>query len=420
MASSSQRFTAAKHPDNRSQQSSQPAADSMAPPIPASTRYREQVRVLVAPDKFRGTLSAEEAASAIERGWLRGRPGDHVEAVPLADGGEGTLDVLVDAFDGWRHSVLVHGPLGNPIDAEYGLVPRGQGVVAVVEMSRASGVALVPDGREDVVGATTFGTGELLSAAAEETSEIIACIGGSATNDGGAGMAQAVGFRLLNQDGRDIGLGGGAVLDLTAIDTRHVNPAVRAAHILVASDVDNPLIGPNGASKVYGPQKGAKPEEVGLLDRALARLADTIERDLGVDVRDLPGAGAAGGLGAGLVGFLGAELRAGVDIVMHAVSFDDRLAEADLVITGEGKLDAQSWHGKVGAGVIARAGRARRDWLILCGRSEGAAADLHVESLVTRFGEERAMRDAKRALEDLATLVAEAGPACAPSTGDEH
>jgi glycerate kinase len=378
------------------------------------------VRVLVAPDKFRGTLSAEEAASAIERGWLRGRPGDHVEALPLADGGEGTLDVLVDAFGGRRHSVLVHGPLGNPIDAEYGLVPRSQGVVAVVEISRASGAALVPDGRDDVVGATTLGTGELLSAATEKTSELIVCIGGSATNDGGAGMAQAVGFRLLNQAGREIGLGGGALLDLTAIDTRHVNPAVRVAHILVACDVDNPLIGPNGASTVYGPQKGAEPEEVRLLDRALARLADTIERDLGVDVRDLPGAGAAGGLGAGLVGFLGAELRAGVDIVMQAVSFDDRLAEADLVITGEGKLDAQSWHGKVVAGVIARAGRAHRDSLILCGRSESAAADLRVESLVKRFGEERAMRDAKRALEDLARLVAEEGPAYAPSTGDEH
>lgn len=378
------------------------------------------MRVLVAPDKFRGTLSAEEAASAIERGWLRGRPGDHVEALPLADGGEGTLDVLVDAFGGRRHSVLVHGPLGNPIDAEYGLVPRSQGVVAVVEISRASGAALVPDGRDDVVGATTLGTGELLSAATEKTSELIVCIGGSATNDGGAGMAQAVGFRLLNQAGREIGLGGGALLDLTAIDTRHVNPAVRVAHILVACDVDNPLIGPNGASTVYGPQKGAEPEEVRLLDRALARLADTIERDLGVDVRDLPGAGAAGGLGAGLVGFLGAELRAGVDIVMQAVSFDDRLAEADLVITGEGKLDAQSWHGKVVAGVIARAGRAHRDSLILCGRSESAAADLRVESLVKRFGEERAMRDAKRALEDLARLVAEEGPAYAPSTGDEH
>lgn len=378
------------------------------------------MRVLVAPDKFRGTLSAEEAASAIARGWLRGRPGDHVEALPLADGGEGTLDVLVDAFDGRRHSVLVHGPAGNPIDAEYGLVPRGQGVAAVVEMSRASGAALVPDGREDVVGATTLGTGELLSAAAEETSELIVCIGGSATNDGGAGMAQAVGFRLLNQAGREIGLGGGALLDLTAIDTRHVNPAVRVAHILVACDVDNPLIGPNGASTVYGPQKGAEPEEVRLLDQALARLADTIERDLGVDVRDLPGAGAAGGLGAGLVGFLGAELRAGVDIVMQAVSFDDRLAEADLVITGEGKFDAQSWHGKVVAGVIARAGQAHRDSLILCGRSESAAADLRVESLVKRFGEERAMRDAKRALEDLARLVAEEGPACAPSTGDKH
>jgi glycerate kinase len=374
------------------------------------------MRVLVAPDKFRGTLSAEEAAAAIERGWLSARPDDVVDRVPLADGGEGTLDVLVDAYGGRRRPTTVSGPLGGPVEAEYGLVPRGEDLVAIVEMSRASGLQLVPEDRRDVLRATTRGTGELILAACADASELIVCIGGSATNDGGAGMAQALGVRLVGVDGLELGPGGAALEAVDRIDVSRIDPTVRRAHILVACDVDNSLLGPNGASAVYGPQKGATPRDVELLDRALGCFADAIERDLGIDVRDVPGAGAAGGLGAGLVAFLAAELRPGVDVVMEAVGFGGHLAEADLVITGEGKLDEQSWRGKVPAGVRARALEAGLETIVLCGRSEANATpdDTRVESLVEWFGEDRAMNDAAPALEELAALVAprtrEGGP----------
>ncbi len=378
------------------------------PSAGSCTRYCDAVRVLVAPDKFRGTLSAEDASAAIERGWLRARPDDVVERVPLADGGEGTLDVLVDAYGGRRRSATVTGPLGEPVEAEYGLVPRGEDLVAVVEMSRASGLRLVPEDRRDVLHATTRGTGELILAACAETTELIVCIGGSATNDGGAGMAQAVGVELLDRDGRELMPGGDALLELERIDATRIDPSVRRARVLVACDVDNPLLGSSGASAVYGPQKGATPDDVELLDRALGHLADAIERDLAIDVREVPGAGAAGGLGAGLVAFLGAQLRPGVDVVMEAVGFERRLAETDLVISGEGKLDEQSWRGKVPAGVRVRALEAGLETIVLCGRSdvEAKPADVRVGSLVEWFGEDRAMRDAARALEDLAALVA--------------
>jgi glycerate kinase len=302
--------------------------------------------------------------------------------------------------------VTVTGPLGDVTSAEYGLVPRASGPLAVVEMSRASGLQLLPDGRHDVTRATTRGTGELIRAASRDASEVLVCIGGSATNDGGAGMAQALGIRLLDARGRDLEPGGAALTNLAAIDTSALDPDVRRATFRVACDVDNPLTGPEGASAVYGPQKGATPEDVALLDGALAHLADVLRRDLGVDVRDVPGAGAAGGLGAGLVAFLGAELRPGVDVVMDAVGFADRLALADLAVTGEGRLDAQSLHGKVPAGVLRAARAAGVPALILCGRAEVRLPDARVESLVERFGEGRATTEAGPCLEELAERLA--------------
>jgi glycerate kinase len=364
------------------------------------------MRILVAPDKFRGTLTGAEAARAIASGWRRARPDDEIEEVPLADGGEGTLDVLVQAFNGRRRTATVTGPLGDPTEADYGLIPREGGPLGVVEMSRASGLRLLPEDRRDVTRATTRGTGELILAAARTSSEILVSIGGSATNDGGAGMAQALGVRLLDGAGGDLAPGGAALLDLAAIDAGGLDPDVARARILVACDVDNPLTGPEGASAVYGPQKGATPEDVALLDRALGRLADVLLRDLGADVRELPGAGAAGGLGAGLVAFLGAELRPGVDVVMDAVGFSGRLAGADLVVTGEGRLDVQSLHGKVPAGVVRRARAAGTPVMILCGRAEVRVEGVRVESLVERFGERRATTEAEPCLRDLAALVA--------------
>jgi glycerate kinase len=364
------------------------------------------MRVLVAPDKFRGTLSAVEAARAIATGWRRSRPGDEVEEVPLADGGEGTLDLLVEAFGGERRTQVVTGPLGDPTPAEFGLVPRAGGVLAVVEMSRASGLHLLDEGRRDPRRATTRGTGELVLAACRASRDVLVCIGGSATNDGGAGLAQAAGARLRDASGVDVAPGGETLLGLASIDVAGIDASVREARVVVACDVDNPLTGPSGASAVYGPQKGATPEDVAVLDRALEHYADVIERDLGIDVRELPGAGAAGGLGAGLVAFLGAELRPGVDVVMDAVGFSSRLEGADLVVTGEGKLDDQSLHGKVPAGVVRRARDAGAEVLVLCGRSEVSPEGVRVESLVARFGERRAMDEARACLEELAASVA--------------
>lgn len=369
------------------------------------------MRVLIAPDKFRGTLTAAQAAHAVASGWRRARPGDTVVEVPMADGGEGTLDAMVEALDGARRRASVHGPLDDPVDAEYGIVSGPSGRTAVVEMARASGLALIGEARRDPTRTSTFGTGELIRAAlANRPAEVIVCIGGSATNDGGAGLAQALGVRLLNASGREIGRGGASLLDLERIDVSGLEPAVARTRFLVACDVDNPLTGPRGASVVFGPQKGATSADVLLLDRALGHLAAVIYRDLGLDVRDLAGGGAAGGLGAGMVAFLGAHLRPGVELVMDAVGLGRRLAAADLVLTGEGALDQQSLHGKVPDGVIGAARVSGVPAIVLCGRAEARLLDVPVFDLVGRFGEGRAMTDARAALEDLAEEVAAKHP----------
>lgn len=370
-----------------------------------STRmYASSMRVLVAPDKFRGTLSAEQAARAIETGWLRARPTDELEIVPMADGGEGTLEALVAALDGELVPARVAGPLGDHVDAAYGTA----GDTAVVEMARASGLALVSESRRDALRATTRGTGELVSEALERhrPAKLIVCIGGSATTDGGAGMAQALGARLLDAEGKDILPGGIGLLDLATIDATGVARVAGTARVLVACDVDNPLVGPSGAAHVYGPQKGARPDEVLLLDRALAHYAAVLYRDLGLDLRDLPGAGAAGGLGAGLVAFLGAKLRPGIEVVMDAVGLRERLEGSQRVVTGEGKLDDQSLRGKTVAGVMRAAEALRVPVTVLCGRAELQPEGVDVASLVGRFGEERALGDTRRALEDLSEEVA--------------
>jgi glycerate kinase len=365
--------------------------------------YPRPVRVLIAPDKFRGTLSAEQAALAIEIGWLRGRPDDTVVRVPMADGGEGTLDALLVASNGRRITTRVTGPLGDPVDAPFGVLPGPEGPVAVVEMSRASGIALVGSRRRDPTHATTRGTGELIRAAlAERPVRVVVAVGGSATTDGGAGMAQALGARLLDAGGREIGGGGAGLLDLQRVDVSELDPAARGVRFLVAADVDNPLVGPSGAASVFAPQKGASREEVLLLDRALAHYAAILERDLGVEVRDLPGAGAAGGLAAGLVAFLGAHLRPGVEIVMDALRLPERVLSSDLVITGEGKLDASSLGGKTVAGVARVAREAGVRILVLAGRVDTKLEGAEVASLVERFGERRAYSDASGTLTELA------------------
>lgn len=312
------------------------------------------MRVVIAPDKFRGSLSASEAARAIERGVLQADPSAIIDLVPLADGGEGIVEALVEATGGRTVEVDVSGPFGESTLARFGLL--GDGFSAVLEMASASGLGLIPMDQRDPMRTSTRGTGDLILAALEQgIDRLIVGIGGSATNDGGAGMAQALGYRLLDRDGREIGPGGGSLAGLDRIVASGVDPAISRATIEIASDVANPLCGPDGASRVYGPQKGASPEQVEQLDKNLAHFAEVIRRDLSVVVLELPGGGAAGGLGAGLVAFTGATLRSGIELVMEAVRLRDRLESADLCISGEGALDASTASGKTVSGVACLA-----------------------------------------------------------------
>jgi glycerate 2-kinase len=363
------------------------------------------MRVLVCPDKFRGTLTARQAAEAIEHGWCRERPEDDLDLVPLADGGEGTLDVLAPADD--PATVLtrrrVTGPLGDPVEATLG-IRRG---AAIVEMARASGLELLAPDRRDPLRATTYGAGELMDAALDQrVDRILVCLGGSATNDGGVGMAMALGGRFLDGEGRDIGRGAGALPSLASIDLGAVHARWRSVDVIGVTDVDNPLCGPTGASAVFGPQKGASADDVWELDRALGHLAAVAARDLGVDRSREHGAGAAGGLGFGLMAFLGARLRPGIDVVMEAVGLRQRLRSADLVITGEGAFDEQSLRGKVPAGILREAEEAHVPVVILAGRSSVDLEGVVVRSLVDAFGEHAALADARRSLERLAAETA--------------
>lgn len=361
------------------------------------------MRVLVAPDKFRGTLTARQAAVAIESGWRRERPEDQVDLLPLADGGEGTLDALVPPEAGRRLRRTVTGPLGGQVEAEAGI----RDGVGVVEMARASGVGLLSAEHRDALHATTRGTGELMAAVlGEEVSSLLVCLGGSASTDGGVGMATALGGRFLDGRRRPIPDGGEGLLQLASIDVRPVLDAVRSVEVVAVTDVDNPLCGPSGASAVFGPQKGAGPDEVVLLDRALGHLAAVAAQDLGVDRSRDAGAGAAGGLGFGLLAFAGARLRPGAQVVMEAVGFLGRLVPADLVITGEGSLDEQSLRGKVPAGVLGAARSSGTRVAILCGSSSVQPEGAIVRSLVDRVGPGAAMTDARRSLELLAQELA--------------
>ncbi len=366
-------------------------------------------RVLIAPDKFKGTLRADEAADALAAGWRSVDARAVIDRVPVADGGEGTLDTLVAALGGEIRRATVSGPLGDPVSAEYGLLETPDGTQAVVEMARASGLDLLAESRRDPKRTTTRGTGELIAAACRDgAARVLVCIGGSATNDAGAGMAQAVGVRLLDEGGRDLPPGGAALERLAEIDMGGLDPAVAGAEVAVACDVDNPLTGPQGASATYGPQKGASPQDVALLDRALGHFAAVVHRDLGLDLREVPGAGAAGGLGAGLVAFLGAKLRAGFDLVAEALRLEARMGAADVVITGEGRFDRQSLRGKAPAGVLRLAAISRRRSILVAGEVEDGLrvpADL-VYDLTVRAGREAALTRTRALVEEVAAEAA--------------
>jgi glycerate 2-kinase len=332
----------------------------------ATPALTSPLKVVVAPNAFKGSLSAPGAAAAMALGVRMVYPDAVIVEIPVADGGDGTVEALVSARKGVYRTVEVEGPLGDPVRAVYGLIDGGR--TGVVELATASGLALLPTARRDPRRASTFGFGQLLDAArADGVAAVIAGIGGSATNDGGAGMAQALGYRLLDSRGRDLPRGGAALARLERIDGSGFDPGWTSIEITVACDVTNPLTGPHGATYVYGPQKGAGEQEMRELDAALARLAIVIERDLGKRVAEVPGAGAAGGTGAGLLAFLGASLVPGAPLVVTAAGLDEALHGADLVITGEGRVDSQTAFGKAPGEVAGRARAAGVPVLLVAG-----------------------------------------------------
>ena len=312
------------------------------------------MRIVVAPQAFKGTASAADAAEAMRRGVLRVAPDSEVAVIPIADGGGGTVDALVTATGGRWVTSPAADPLGRPIHARWGVL--GDGETAVIETAAASGLALLADSECDPTVTTTRGTGDLIRAALDGGyRRILVGLGDSATNDAGVGMAQALGFRALDDSGCDLPEGGAALALLASIDREAAHSALAGASVTALCDVTNPLCGPDGASAVFGPQKGATPDQIEALDAALGRFADVVGEQMGLDVRDMPGAGASGGLGAGLVVFCGASLRPGFEVVSEAVRLADSLAGADLVLTGEGRLDAQTLAGKGVCGVAAMA-----------------------------------------------------------------
>ena len=313
------------------------------------------MKILVAPQEFKGSISALSVAEAAETGVMRVFPDAEVVLCPVADGGDGTLETLVEVSGGEVRTCSVQNPIGETITAQWGAM--GDGVTAVIEMARTSGLALLSLDERDPLNSSTFGLGQaILEALNQGFRKFIVGIGGSATNDAGAGMAQALGATLLNAEGKSIPFGGAALADLRSIDISKMDTRIENSQFMVACDVSNPLTGDEGASAVYGPQKGATPEMVAQLDNALLNFAEIVKKDIGKNVSEISGAGAAGGLGAGMLAFMGAELKAGVDIVLETVQLREKLSDVDLVITGEGGMDFQTVYNKAPIGVARIAG----------------------------------------------------------------
>jgi glycerate kinase len=324
------------------------------------------MRYLIATDSFKGSLTSMEAAACMQEGIQRVFPDADIRMMPAADGGEGTVATILAGLPGRAITETVQDPLGRPVEATFAVLETGE---AVIEMAQASGLLLVEAAQRDVLSASTYGTGQLIRKALDlGCRKICIGIGGSATNDAGAGMAQALGIRFIAEDGSELPPGGGALGRLAKLDCSGLDPRLAETEIIVMCDVNNPLCGPEGASYIYGPQKGATPDMVLLLDENLRHFADIVERELNISARDIPGTGAAGGLGMGLVCFTGAKLVRGIDAILDLASFDEKLAHVDVVLTGEGKLDPQSMRGKVIFGVLERCEKQDVPVIAICGR----------------------------------------------------
>ena len=360
------------------------------------------MKLLLAPNAFKGSLSAVDVAEALARGALRAAPGARLDLMPISDGGDGLLDALL-ACRGRKVFAAVTGPLGEKRWASFALLP---GRIAVIEMAQASGLALLPEGKRDIWNSTSYGTGELMLRALDAGARTLwVGMGGSATNDAGAGLAQALGARLLDADGREIARGAAGLRALARVDVSGMDKRLRRARVIAVSDVTNPLLGPRGSARVFGPQKGASPRDIPLLEAALKRYAGVLRRDLGVDAGALAGSGAAGGLGAGLAAFVHAALQSGAALVLEELSAAERVAWADLVITGEGRLDSQSLYGKAPVALADLARSLGRPVAAVCGSLEGAAAArlkrrgiTRVIALTDSVSEARALRETPRLL----------------------
>ncbi|MBI6926144.1 MULTISPECIES: glycerate kinase [Pseudomonas] len=324
------------------------------------------MKIVIAPDSFKDSLEAADVARAIAAGLAEALPDAQLIECPMADGGEGTMQAILAASDGELRRLTVRGPLGTPVEAGWGWLPQSR--TAIIEMAQASGLQQVPTGQRDACRSCTWGTGELVAAALDAGAQrVVLAIGGSATNDAGSGMLRALGLRLLDADNQPLAEGGLALADLARIDASKLDPRLAHVQFEVAADVDNPLCGPQGASAIFGPQKGASPQQVQALDQALGHFADHCARLLEQDVRDYPGCGAAGGMGFAARAFMGAQFRAGVEVVAELAGLQAHVRDADLVVTGEGRFDAQTLRGKTPMGVARVAKRHGVPVVVLAG-----------------------------------------------------
>ena len=334
------------------------------------------MKIVIAPDSFKGSLTATEAADAIEIGFRAVYPDAEYVKVPMADGGEGTVQSLVDATSGTIINQKVEGPMGDMVAGFFGIL--GDSQTAVIEMAAASGIHLVTPNEQNIYLASSFGTGQLIIAALDHgCDKLIVGLGGSATNDGGMGMMKALGAQYFDQDGVQLASDVRALLQLARIDLRHLDPRLDKTEIVVACDVDNPLCGKNGASRIFGPQKGATGDDIVVLDQALAHYGDILATNTGKNIAAEPGAGAAGGLGAAFIGLIDAGLKPGIDLVIEIVELAKNLVDADFVITGEGRIDRQTIHGKTPVGVAKLAKSHNLPVICIAGLVEDGADIIH-------------------------------------------
>lgn len=353
------------------------------------------MKVVISPDSFKGSLSAAEAAKAMEAGIRTLDPSIETLILPVADGGEGTLECLIHATQGKTVSIIVSNPLKRSISTEYGIL--GDGETCVIEMAKASGLTLLKTGELNPLLATSYGTGEMILDALDRGyRKFILGLGGSATNDGGTGMLKALGMKFQNHLGEELEVGGGTLNELASIDLAQFDGRITESDFIIASDVDNPFIGRDGATFVFGPQKGATKEAVVFLDRNLKNLADVIERSIGISIHNREGAGAAGGMGGAFQAFFPSMMKPGIQVVMEAVDFESRILDADLVITGEGKSDVQTLSGKAPIG-IAKAAKKHNVPVFLI---SGSVSNQAVQELANYFHSIGSVADEKTSIED--------------------